>query len=671
MDNNIQSVNSQAQPPIKPYIPPETQTKKTNKGLVIGIAAGLVFIAAIVLVLVLLVFPASGSRAQASEPLPLIYMEDDEVYLAVGARTVELEEATVINGDYSITINSQISYDGRYFIYLADLNEETGAGDLMLIDLKADFKPRAIEEDVCSAKMSALGDNIIFFRDVEDGKGTLYYAGLGKNAQEIEDDVLINDFGISADGRSYYYFTQSGEDTRELYVCVKGAEPEKAIELSSDKGESVYIKEITNEGALVYEYSEYDESKLYIYKNGKKEKIASDARVEFAFDPEYKKILFVGGDSLYYKAENENKERITKNYSDARLPYYNSPSSVGYELLYETWYGLNNVYDTHFMLVEREDDAEETTLYEMRIGSEPIKIAEVDSWSYDISTDFKWVFFERDGELSLTFKDGKEWSDRIEICENQMQATFDESGQYLYYIELSDSDDDHGDLYRYELTSRDHDPELLQYDVNGFSLYNKAILTSTTDDEIYRVYSKNDKKLLFDEEYFGLTYAPNGLYIYTEANEYDIFYITLNGDQEEICFDAAEILDIPFYITHDYKSAVPEDMIDDLSKVYQDIKYIQDVLNKEDVPDDIDMYKELSEHKADLEDFMDRNDIGDEALEMVESFYQGFVQVEEYFGTDEGSAEEQQAIESMNSYFDKARELFDKTVGESTVDPLY
>lgn len=670
MDNNIQSVNPQ--PPIKPYIPPKTETKKTNKGLIIGIAAGLVFIAAIVLVLVLLVFPSSGSRTEASEPMPLIYMEDDEVFLAVGTRTVELKDAAVIDSDYVKQVNSQISYDGRYFIYLADVDEETGAGDLMLIDLKADLKPRVIEKEVCTAKISALGDNIIFFRDIEDGKGTLYYAGLGKEAKEIEEDVLIEEFKISVDGRSYYYFTQSNENTRELYVCVKGAEPEKVMELSIDKGESIYIRDLTNEGTLIYEYSEYDDSKLYVYKNGKEEKIASDAKVQIAFDPEYEKILYSDGDSLYYKAENESKERITKDYHDVRLPYYNSHIAASYDIMYETWYGLNSVYDTHFVLTEIEDDIDEVTIYEIRIGSEPIKIAEVDTWrNYDISPNFSWVVFEHESELCVAYKDRNEWSDRIELCENYMQAMFDENSQYLYYIELSNEDDEYGDLYRYELTSRDHEPELLQYDVNGFSLYNGAILTGTTDDEIYRVYSKDEKKLLFDEEYIGLKFAPNGFYIFTEANDYDIFYININGDEEEICFDAAEFLDIANYVTHNYRSAVPNDIIDDLSKVYQDVKFIQDVLNDKEVPEDIDTYKDLDVHLSDLDELMDRDDIGDEALEMIDSFYQGLVQLEAYLDADVESDEEQQALGSMNKYFDKARELFEQIIGESTVDPLY
>lgn len=671
MDNNIQSVDSQAQPPIKPYIPPETQTKKINKGLIIGAAAGFVLIVAIVLVLVLLVLPSSGSGAQASEPLPLIYMEDDEVYLVVGTRTVELEGAAVKASEYgNDEVNGQISYDGRYFVYLSDVDDETGNGDLMLIDLQGDLKPKAIEEDVCSARMSAYGDYIIFFKDVENKKGTLFYAGLGKKAQQIEDDVMLFDCGISIDGKSYYY-TQHNGNTYDLYVCVKGAEPEKAIEVSSDKGESIFIRTITNEGAVVYEFSDNDDTKLYIFKNGNKEKIASGARVEFAFDPEYKELLFSSGNSLYYKADNESKERITKRFYDARLPYYNSLTSLDYDFLYFTAYGLNNVYDTHFLLAEKDDEEDENTLYEVSVGKDPIEIAKADNWSYDVSVDFKWVLYERDGELSLTYKDGKEWSDRIEVCEYHMRAMFDEKGQYLYYIELSDEDDAYGDLYRYELTARDHDPELLQYDVDGFTLYNGAIVTRTNDEEIYRVYSKSDKKLLFDEEYVGLEFAPNGIYIYTEANDYDIYYITLDGDQEEICFDATKMLDISYYITHYIEPAVPEDLIDVLSVLYEDVRYIQDVLNDNEVPGDVEMYKEPNVHLDELESLMTRDDISDKAFELINSFYKGFVQVDVFMDAEIGSDEEKQAVENLNVYFDEARELFEQLIGESTVDPLY
>lgn len=552
MDNNIQSVNPQ--PPIKPYIPPETETKKTSKGLIIGVAAGFVIIAAIVLVLVLVVFPAFGSGAQASEPLPLLYIEDDEVYLAVGTRTVELKDAAVVDGD---EINSQISYDGRYFIYIADVDEETGAGDLMMIDLKGDLKPRTIEKEVCAAKMSAFGDNIVFFRDIEDGDGTLYYAKTGQKAKEIEDDVIIDDYKISADGGSFYYFTRSGEDTRELYLCVKGADPERVMEFSGDKGESIYVRNLTDEGALIYEYTEDSDSKLYVFKNGEDEKIASDATIEIAFDPEYRKLLYSDGDSLYYKVNGESKDRVSKDFYDLRLPYYRSALTVDYNYRYEAWYGLNSVFDTHFLLVENDEDAEEATLYEIRIGTEPIEITEADTWSYSISPDFKWISFERDGELCLTYKDRKGWSDRIEICEYSMGAVFNENSRYLYYIDISDRDkDDYGDLYRYELTAGDHEPELLQYDVEGFTLYNGAVFALTTDGELYRLYSKEDRKLICDEDYIGGTPAPNGVYVFTEANDYDIYYVNMSGENEEVCFDASAILDIGSEINHYF---TPED----------------------------------------------------------------------------------------------------------------
>lgn len=546
MDNNIQNVNSQ--PPIKPYMPPETKATKINKGLIIGAAAGIVFIAAIVLVLVLLVFPVSRLTAGANEPLPLVYMEDDEVYLAVGTRIVELEDAVVVDGD---KINSQISYDGRYFIFLADVDEETGAGDLMLIDLKGDLKPKTIEKEVCAAKMSAFGDNIVFLRDIEDGEGTLYYAIVGQNAKEIEDDVIIDSFNISTDGDSFYYFTRSGEDTSELYLCAKGAEPEKIIEIDNNKGESIYVKDLTNGGALIYEYIEDTDSKLYEYRNGKEEKMASDATIEIAFDPEYRKLLYSDGDSLYYKVNSESKDRVTKDFYDLRLPYYRSAISVDYNYRYGVWYGLNNIYDTHFLLVEKEEDAEEVSLYEMRIGTEPIRITEADSWGYSISPDFKWVSFERDGELCLTYKDRKGWSDRIEICDNSMGAVFNERSRYLYYIDISDRDeDDYGDLYRYELTSGEHEPELLQYDVEAFTLYNGAVIALTTDGELYSLYSKEDRKLMCDEDYIGGTPAPNGVYVFTEANDYDVYFVNMSGEGEEICFDASAILDIGSELTH-------------------------------------------------------------------------------------------------------------------------
>lgn len=657
--DNTENINSQT--PMDQDVPQQIQENKAKKGLIIGIVLGVLLLAAIIIALLLLISPASGSKMQERDPQPLLYLQDDEAYLAVGSRTVELEGAVVMDSEYGYDkVNSQISFDNRYFIYLANVEEDTGAGDLMLIDLKGDLEPERIEEEVCSASLSDLGNYIMFFKDIEDGVGTLYHGKVGEEAEEIAYNVLPLDFAMSSNGKNFYYNAQQNDDTWGMYICKNGEEPEKVKEADFANGEIIDGLNITDAGVFLFSYEEDGQRKIYTYENGDEEKYAGDIFMEMVIDAEKYEMIYSEGDSLYYKTMGEDKERITNNLHGIMYDYYFGPDPY-------------HVYEPHFLLAESkgEDDSGEVTLFEIEVGGEPIEIADADTWSYSVNSDFKWVSFKRDNKLFLVNKMGNEWGDRIELCEYSRQPNFGDNGKYFYYIELNDPTDEYGDLYRFELNSAKNEPELMQYDVSGYYMCSGSIVTRANDDEIYRVDSKDDKKLLFDEKIYDLDYAPNGLYLYTKANNYDIFYITLDGEEEEVCYDATNFLKIDTYITHNVVETVPKDMIDDLSKLYQDVKFIQAVLSGDDVPSDISTYKELGQHLTDLRRFVERDDLGDEALAMVLNYYYGFEQLKEYFGTDEGSDEERQAVEAMNKYFDKAGELFEKLVGESTVDPLY
>ena len=474
--------------------PPQKQGKTS---MIIGIIVGVVALAAIIVVLVMFVFsPNSGSIAEVRDPAPLFYMEDDDIYMAVGADSVELEDAAITDNGYGTYINGMMSIDRRYVYYLADVDEETGAGKLLMIDTKGSMDPEIMAEDVCEARISLSGEYFLYLTDIEDNVGTLYYCKMGGEAEKVSSDVASGEYELSPKGRHYYYtkLTSDGEDMSfAVYAALDGDEPVKVDDGEAGKGDIISHANVTDDGEFVYEYERMDEdtyeydTTVYIFSDGDRDKIASDASVEMTFGSAYD-MLYSEDRTLYYKAPGEDKQRLSKDFESAAFPPY-----YGSDLDFE--------YDKRFLLVESdEDDDDQVTLYEMEIGQEPVKITKADSWGYRINTDFSWISFTRDGELYLCYKDKDGWSDRIQVCENALLSGFDMAGKYFYYIESYDEDDKYGDLYRYALSPKTEEAEMLQYDVQYFDLMDDVAYTYTTDDELYRVDNEDDKTMLFDEE---------------------------------------------------------------------------------------------------------------------------------------------------------------------------
>ena len=583
MDSNMDQggVNPTNQ---QPPLPAPPQNKKGKTSLIIGIVAGAVALAAIIVVLVLFVFTpnaGSGSVAEVRDPMPMFYMEDDDVYLASGMDTVELEGAAITEGDYVSYINGMASFDRRYVYYLAEVDEETGAGKLMAVDLKGDLKPQEVADDVCAAKIAPYGKYYLYLTDIEDGVGSLYYGELGKEADKVSNDVPEGEYELSPDGKSYYYIKQMSDDedlSFAIYAALNGEEPAKVDEGEAGKGDFISSVFVLDSGEVVYEFETMDEdtyeysSTLYVFKDGDRDKIATDSSIREMFG-DSDDMLYSEDRTLYYKAPGEDKERISQDYNWVMFPPYFGAD-------------INYVNDKHFLLIEddaTEDDPypDQVTLYEVQVGEDPIKITKADSWGYQLNSDFKWVSFQRDGETYLCYKDKDGWSDRIHVCDSAIKVAFDMSGKYLYYLESYDEDDDYGDLYRYALSDKTEEGELMQYDVNFFDLMDDVVYTRNTDDEIYRVESKEEKTLLFDEETVGADMAPDGIYVYVEAKEYDIYFVPVNGeDSETICLDAQEVLFLDGEITHNFTPPMPEDVVEMMREIYADTIYFQDIINK-------------------------------------------------------------------------------------------
>jgi hypothetical protein len=658
---NVAPPDGQAYPQ---QMPPQ---KKRNTSLIIGIIVGVVALAAIIVVLVLFVFTpgGGGGSAEVRDPAPLFYMEDDDIFIASGTETLQLDDADVIDEGYGPYINGMMSYDCRYVYYLAEVDADSGAGKLMAMDVKGDMEPTLVAEGVCAAKISSNGKRYLYVADVEDEIGTLYYGELGGEADKISGDVIVGEYDMSPDG-SHYYFTKRTSDDEDMafaiYAASKGKEPVKMEDGEQGKGDNVYRVIVLDDGSILYSYETMDEetyeydTTLYLYADGDRDKIASDASLEMMFESSGD-ILYSEERTLYYLSGGEEKERISKDFNSLLFPPY-----FGGDAAHE--------YDKHFLLVEDDADDEdsysdEVTLYEMEIGKDPVKITKADAWGYQINGDFSWISFTRDGETYLCYKEKDGWSERIKVCDNALDSGFDMAGKYFYYIEAYDESDSYGDLYRFELSSRTEEAELMQYDVNFYELMDDVAYTRTTDDEIYRVNSRDDKTLLFDEKVVFANMAPNGMYLAMEAKDYDIYYVPANGDESvTLCFDAQEIVYLNGVITHHFTPPLPDEVAGMLSEAYDDAVYFMDLINETSNSTMADSHRYYDETLDILEGYLDMEDVGEEAMALISDFYWGYYYIGEYAYATLGSVESQDATDSLNEYFAQAFEKYDKLVGD-------
>ena len=636
------------------------QKKQANTSLIIGIIVGVVALAAIAVMLVMFVFSPNGGSSALRDPEPLFYMEDDDIYMAVGAETIELEDAALSDSGYGSSINGMMSFDRRYVYYLADVDDESGVGKLMVVDTKGSLDPEIVAEDVCEAVISLGGGHFLYLADIEDEIGTLYYCKMGGEAEKISSDVVSGQYGLSPNGRKYYFVKRMSDDEDEaftVYAALGGGEPDKVDDGEAGEGDVISLATVTDDGEFIYEFGSMDDetyeydTTLYVYADGDRDKIASDATIKETFGSA-SDILYSEDRTLYYKAPGEDKERLSKDFDGVVFPPYYG-SDPNYE------------HDKHFLLVESdEDENDQVTLYEMRIGQEPVKITKADRWGYSINADFSWVSFQRDGELYLCYKDGNDWSDRIEVCENVLSFGFDMSGKYLYYIESYDEDDDYGDLYRYTLSSRTDEAQMLQYDVQGFQLVDNILYTNTADDEIFRVESEDDKTLLFDEETLGGGAAPDGLYLVVEAKDYDIYYVPADGSESEaICFDAQDVLYLDGIISHNFTPPISDELAQTMREVYEDTVYFMDAINNTNNSTMSEYHQSYQDTLQMLNSMRESKEISDKVLAMIDDFYWGYYYIAEYAETQDGSAEEQEAIDQLNGYFEDAFDKYDVLIG--------
>jgi|GEM_PF-3318953 len=476
-------------------------------------------------------------------PTPMLYMDGDDLYMAVGENTVLLDGAAVQVEGTAGTLRGEFSDDNRYLYYLADVSED-GAGTLMAADTKTMTTAR-IADDVYIAK--ADGSRILYFTDAQPGSvGTLNVAEASGGTERIADSVMGSFCGFSKDGKNIYYttMTDSGDEQNpyhfELYIKVGSNQAVKRLEANA-RGDSImgsFFGQIVlgNDGALLFtrmgtsDEQETGQYVLTLNADGNVEEMGN-ALIEQTFDnPD--DFLYSADNELYYKAPGAAKVRLSDDYfATVFPPYYREPSEY--------------VPDKRFLLLERKtgDDgtvADKATLYEQEIGKDKVKIISADPDSPVLSPQFDAVCFTDGGKLYLMVKKSGKWSERISICDYAMGWIFDRSGKNLYYIEKGKSDATDGDLMRYRLS--DGQTGVLLYDATQLYQTGAGLFCKTDDGDVVWM-DGNGKQQTMPDGTTGVLEAKGGYYAAVSSDAYDlIYYKTGAAEGTTLCYNASAIV---------------------------------------------------------------------------------------------------------------------------------
>jgi hypothetical protein len=490
------------------YVP----APKPKKKLWIWIAAGggaLVVILVLVLVLTL----GGGGNSGKAVVGPMIYTEDGDAFLAVGAQSIPLDDAGYSYGGH---LNAIVLEDGSTMFYMADVSESSGEGDMMRIQLgSAKAEPEIVAEDVYGAEISDDGGKILYVTDVEGGAGDLYICTPGRDPQPVDESVYR--FSISPNGK-YVYYTVVDDDFNETLYLYSGGEPEEVMDI--DEEEALSSGYIDDSGRILFTVDDSDDhTVLYLYANGNAEKISKDTgayrMLDSAVEFFYVEDTEDGTELYYYNAGEE--VCVTKEFDGLDFP---------------TIVNTNEHFDRHFVYQETSDSGK-ITLYECVLPESSTKMLKVDG-SYSIDPTFKAIAYSDDGELCLARKSGSSWEDVQDVCDYSPSYRFDENGRYLYYISADDGDYV-GDLCRIPATGGEE--EILLEDVTSFLLAGGKVYAINEDGEAYLVTNPKDS-VKIEEDIISLYEAASGIYLTGDDGE---LYYYNGGEAERISRDASTI----------------------------------------------------------------------------------------------------------------------------------
>ncbi len=477
--------------PPQIYMPPQAPPKRRMSKKLLWIVCGAAVLVLAAVVLVLCLPTAGGSDIRRN---PLLFMEDGSVYLAVGAESIELEDASLSESSYDNPyLNAELSADGKTLYYLADVNS-SGEGDLMRIALgDAKAEPERIAEDVYTAQIAPDGSKVLYVSNAESGTGDLYLCAPGAKAEKIAEEVSAVGYGFSPNGSLIFYSLRDGGTT--TLVTYSGGSVKEVADI--DEGLLLY-EYMDDAGRMLFETCSNDEYALYLFANGDTERICrSDYNIAFyQVFGRMDEFLYAADDELIYYAQGDEKS-LSDEYYWVQFPGYK-------------WYDPRVAADKRFLMVVGDSDPSE--LYDVTIPGEPVKIGKTDQ-VFDTMVDdgFRYCAYTYHDTLYLTRKAGSGWSDREEVCENPYRVAFDDSGTTLYYIALDDPADSSGDLCRMSVTSGR--AETLMEDVTAFSFYGGQVYALNDDGEVHLV-TGEDKSEQVEDDISSLYTADGGLYAF-------------------------------------------------------------------------------------------------------------------------------------------------------------
>lgn len=487
--------------------PAQMPPKRAGKKLWIWIACGA---AAVVAVVVLVLCLAPGG-AGSTEPQPMLFLEDDDVFLTVGTETIQLKDAAFAPGYENQYLNGMVSVDGKTLYYLADVSSNSGEGNLMRISLcNANAKPERVAEDVYSGRISPDDKKILYISNYEEGEGDLYLCTPGGKPEKIAEEVMGRYYAFTPNAAYVYYAVSNNSDGFTLLRYSGG----KSIEIADVDDASLSGMYMDDSGKMIYKvYSEEDsEYALYLCVNGDSERISRDTDYIYMYplNAGVDEFLYSSADSLYYYGRGDEEELTDAFYGINFLQHYEH-------------YDPRQGNSSHFMFSEGET-SESLTLYDVTVPGEPIKITKMEG-SYLVSKNGVYVAYESNDNLYLVRKSGSGWGSRDKICEDVLNYSFDESGKYLYYT-TSDDDSYSGDLCRLPLSGGDEE-ELLS-DVRQYLIVDSKVYALDEDGEAYLVLNADDSKSI-EEDISGIYEAKGGIYLLGSGGE--LYYY--NGRENE------------------------------------------------------------------------------------------------------------------------------------------
>ena len=510
-------------PPIPPtgYIPLAPQKKKPK--IVLIIAAIVVALGAAAAAVVLWVLPGQKAEPlpELNAPLPLLYEQDGEVYLGSGENIVCLGDVEVIL-HVDVGFDAMCSFDNSRMIYLADTDEQTGFGTLMMVQTDGLSQPQQIAVNVAAARLSRDGTQVLYVAGAPSGDcpliGDLYLYIPGEAPRLVNEGVYAEQFGFSSGGGSFYFVASrggAGERRFSLYTQTGDAPKHLIQQADNNYLTPFYDICVGEDGTVIFRQwnFETDQSDLYLAESTKTKLLSKGATVVQIFgSPD--DLLYVSDTKLYYHAPGKRARLITDSYAGIAFAEYQGPDAA--------------YAPKHFVFAESDAfNSDAVTLYELTIGEDPIRIAKADDADFVVHPDFTWVSCFKNGELCLYEKTEDGWNQNIVMGENILSYDFDYMHrQRFFYIEGDGEDAEYGDAFLYSLEDGSVTP-LLHY-ATAFIMAGAEVYALREDDSLHLF--ADGEFTRFAADVANTQRTAGGIYVFSGPDE--CLQVTLYPDSD-------------------------------------------------------------------------------------------------------------------------------------------